>query len=287
MHCVVHPQIEALWDCSRCEALHCDACVRRVGSDRRWLSACAHCDGVLRPLRVERVPEVREQLADLLRRPLSVPGLTAAGAVATFAALSDVPWPILDLAMGSIALVALSGTHFNALDHVARGKPGFPAPVEEEGWSPRTQATRGSICLLVVATPFGLWLAANRGAESVGELVRARPGTGLLLGGVALAWLTAALLAVLASISGLGAFWPPALVAVVARAPGLYLRLLALMAVTTLAAWMVAALGAWLTGSTPYLSRFVAAGLASVVLFAQATLAGGFVFRHREVYPVR
>src|SRR5947207_14870557 len=100
MHCAVHCQVEALWDCSRCEALHCEACVRRVGGEYRWLSACAHCDGVLRPLRVERVPEVREQLADLLRRPLSGPGLTAAVAVAAFAALSDVPLPVLDLVMG-------------------------------------------------------------------------------------------------------------------------------------------------------------------------------------------
>jgi hypothetical protein len=257
--------------------------VRHVGDERRGIAACAHCDGVLRPLQVERVPDARQQLRDLLVRPLSAPALTAALVVAVFAALSDLPLPILDLAMGLVALAALSGTYFNAVDHVARGKPGFPAPVEAEGWTPRTQATRGLLCLMVVATPFGVWLAANRGAEGVTALVSARPLAALLVAAVAQAWLTAALLAVLVSVSGLGAFWPPALVAVIARAPRHYLRLLALMAATT----AVALLAARLTGSTPYLSRFAAGALGSLVLFAQAALVGGFVFRHRELYAVR
>jgi hypothetical protein len=226
---------------------------------------------------------VAEQLRDLLTRPLSSHGLTAALVVATFGALSDIPLPIVDLAMALVALIALSGTWFNAIDHVARGKPGFPAPVEADGWSPRIQANRGLLCLLVVATPFGLWLAANRGAEGVAELLAARPLTGALVAAVALAWLTAALLAVLASVNGLGAFWPPALVAVVARAPRLYVALLARIALTS----AVALLAARLTGHTPYLSRFLASGAGSLVLFVQAALVGGFVLRHREIYAVR
>jgi hypothetical protein len=263
--------------------LHCDACVRRVGTGPRTLAACAHCDGVLRPLQIETVPRAPEQLRDLLSRPLSAPALTVALVVATFGALSDMPLPVMDLAMGLVALIALGGTWFNAVDHVARGRPGFPAPVEVEGWATRTLAARGLLCLLVVTTPFGFWLAVNRGAEGVMELMDSRPLAACLLGGVALAWLTAALLAVLASISGLAAFWPPALVVVVARAPGLYLTLLAQIVVTS----AVALLAAHLTGAIPYLSRFLASGLVSLILFAQAALVGGFVFRHREIYTVR
>jgi hypothetical protein len=283
MHCVIHPTAEAVWDCSRCERLHCQACVRRVGTGPRWLSACAHCDGVLRPLQVERVPAAQELMRDLLARPLSPPALATALTVAIFGALSDIPWPVLDLAMAAVALIALAGTWFNAVDHIARGRPGFPAPVEADGWSPRTQATRGLLCVLVVATPFGLWLAANRGAEGLGDLLAARPLTGALIGAGSLTWLTAAVLAVLASISGLAAFWPPALVAVVARAPRLYLLLLAQIVLTS----AVALVAVPLAGHTPYLSRFLASGVASLVLFAQAALVGGFVRRHRELYSVR
>jgi hypothetical protein len=283
MRCANHSSVEALWDCARCETLHCDACVRRVGAPGRALAACGHCDGVLRPLLIERVPTAPEQLRDLLSRPFSAPGLTVALVVALFGALSDMPLPVIDLAMGLVALIALCGTWFNAVDHVARGKPGFPAPVEVDGWATRTLAARGLVCLLVVTTPFGLWLAASRGAEGVTELLDARPLTACLLGALALVWLTAALLAVLASISGLAAFWPPALVVVVARAPRLYLALLARIVLTS----VVALLAAHLTGAIPYLSRFLASGLVSLILFAQAALVGGFVFRHREMYAVR
>jgi hypothetical protein len=283
MQCANHPSAEARWDCARCETLHCDGCVRRVGTGARWLGACAHCDGVLRALQIETVPAVGDHLRDLLVRPLSPPGLTAALTVAIFAALSDIPWPIVDLTFGLVALIALSGTWFNAVDHIARGKRGFPAPVEADGWSTRTQATRGLLCLLVLTTPFGLWLGANRGAEGLMELLGTRPVTGGLIALVALAWLTAALLAVLVSVSGLGAFWPPALVAVVSRAPHLYLRLLAQVVVTSAVVLLISRL----TGHTPYLSSFLTAALGSLVLFAQAALVGGFVFRHRAVYSVR
>jgi hypothetical protein len=283
LYCARHPLADAQWDCVRCGRYHCDACVRRVAT----LAACAHCDGVLRGLEVHIVPAVRDQAAELLARVTTPPALAAAVAVGTFAAASDLPVPIVDLMMGFGAALVLAATWFNAIDHIARGRPGFPAPHEVDGWSAPTLAIRGLLCLLVVLVPFGLWLAANPGAEDAAELVAGRPGTALVLGAVAQAWLTTALLSVLASVSGLAAFWPPALLTVIRRAPGRYARLLGLMAITSALAVTLAVAATAATGRIPYLSRFVAGTLVTLFLFAQATLVGGYVHRHRDLYTVR
>jgi hypothetical protein len=246
-----------------------------------------HCDGVLTRLQVEIVAPVAGRTADLLARAVSRPALAAAVVVGALAGVAALPLPIIDLTMTALAAVALAGTYFNAVDHVARGKAGFPAPAEADGWAERTLAVRGLLCLLVAVVPFGLWLAVNPGAESTAELAAARPVTAALLIALSQAWLAAALLAVLASVSGLAAFWPPALVVVIQRAPGRYLQLLALMAGTSLVAAAVVLVAARTTAGVPVLSAFVAATLASVAAFAQATLVGGFVHRHRELYAVR
>jgi hypothetical protein len=233
------------------------------------------------------VPERRDELRDLLARSLTAPSLATALVVGVLGALSDLPLPIIDLGLIFAALLALAGTYFNVVDHVARGKPGFPAPAEADGWSPRTLATRGLICLFVVLVPFGVWLAVNPGAQDTGELVAAHPVTAVVLAALGQAWLTAAVLAVLASVSGLAAFWPPALVAVVSRAPAVYLRLASEVAASTAATFALVRLAALVTGRTPYLSSFVMGAVASLALFAQAALVGGFVHRHRELYSVR
>jgi hypothetical protein len=285
VYCARHPATDAIWECARCGALHCDGCVRRVGDERKSIAACAHCDGVLKRLDVRVVAPVRDEAQGLLRRPFTATGLVTVVAIAGLAGLSDVPWPLVDLLIGLVSHLALLATYFNVIDHVGSGKPGFPAPVEADGWPPATLMMRGLLCMMILCVPFAVWLAWAR-ADDLGVLSAAHPFTAVLLGLVALAWLTAGLLAMLLTVSGLAAFWPPALVRAVALDPGAYGRLLGLMVATTtavaLARWMILALP-----RIGFVSTFLLTAVTAFAVFAQAALVGGFVHRHREVYTTR
>lgn len=286
MYCATHPNTDAVRDCSRCGALHCVDCVRWVGNGRKAIAACTRCDGVLRPLNVQVLVPAPAQARASLRRLFTPMGLVSAAAIGVIAGMSDIPIPIVDLIIGFTATLALAGTYFNLVDHVGSGKPGFPAPVEVAGWPFATLAVRGLLCVLVVCTPFGIWLGVDRGAEGVGELVAKHPVMGAGLGLFTLAWLTAALLAMLVTVSGLAAFWPPALARVVALDPQRYLRLLALMIGSTAAIALVRFL-VGSAGRVPFLSTLVVSALTAMALFGQATLVGAFVHRHRELYTTR
>ena len=287
MYCARHPATDALWECARCGALHCEGCVRRVGDERKSIAACAHCDGVLRRLDVRVVAPVGAEMPGLLGRVASPTALITAGVVGFLSGAATIPIPIADLLLGFLGLVVMSGTWFNVIDHVGRGKPGFPASVEADGWPPATLAVRGMLAMLLAFVPFGIWLGMVRGAESVGELVAARPGVAVLLGVVSLAWLTAATLAMLVTVRGLAAYWPPALVRVVALGPERYLRLLGVMVGTTVGVLIVRWLVGRVFGGVPFLGAFLVGAATALAVFAQAALVGGFVHRNREVYTTR
>lgn len=287
MYCARHPQLDATQECARCGALHCADCVRWVGGERRRIAACTHCDGVLRPLNVRLVAPAREEAADSLGRLFTPTGLVTTAVIGVLTALSDIPVPIFDLLVGLVGMLALAATYFDVVDHVGRGKSGFPAPVEADGWPFATLVMRGALCLLVVGTPFGIWFASARGAEDLGELARAHPFTAILLGLAALVWLTAGLLAMLVTVSGLAAFWPPALVRVVALDPQRYVRLLGLMVATTAALVLLRLLVHLAAGHVLFLSTFLLTATSTLGALAQATLVGAFVHRHRETYTTR
>jgi hypothetical protein len=287
VYCARHPAIDATRECSRCGVLHCEGCVRKVGTDRQAIAACAHCDGVLTPLAVRVVPPVREEARALLRRPFTPTGLVTAGSIGVVMGMSDLPVPLVDLAIGVVGLIALAASFFNVLEHVARGKPGFPAPAEVDGLTPATLASRGLLCLMVLAAPFAIWLARTRGAESVSELAAARPFVAILLGLLALGWLTAALVAMLLAGSGLAAFWPPALVRAVALDPASFARLYGLVAASSAAMVLLRLTFAFVAGAVPFVSTALVAAVTALAVFAQAALVGGFIHRHRESYPTR
>jgi hypothetical protein len=288
MYCARHSGTDAVWECLRCQALACDACVRLLGTPPREVKACSHCgDGLLRPLAVRRVAPLPERLGALLARPFGATGLVTIAVVAVLAAASDVPIPLIDVVFGAVYVTALAGTYFNVVDHVGTGHAGFPAPVEPSGWSTRTLAIRGLLLVLIAFLPFGLWLRLDRGAEDVGELFARHPWTALALLVLVLAWLTAALLAVLDAVSGLAAFWPPALASVVGRAPELYLKLFGLVLATSFVCWGARWLAAAALGGVPFLSGLALGAVTAAVLFCQAALVGGFVREHREVYATR
>jgi hypothetical protein len=258
-----------------------------VGDERKSIAACAHCDGVLRALDVRVVPPVRAEARDLAARLVTPTGLVTIGAIAFLWGAADLPVPLVNLLIGMSGLVALAATWFNLIDHVGRGKPGFPAPVEADGWPPATLASRGVLCLLLLCTPYGLWLARVRGADSVGELLGRSPLVGTLLGLGALAWLTAALLAMLVTSRALAAFWPPVLVRVIAIAPARYLHLYGLMLGTALVVGVLHRLATAVVGEVPFVSSLVVGVVTSVAVLGQAALVGGFVNRHREIYSTR
>jgi hypothetical protein len=287
VYCARHPSTDALWECTRCEALHCDACVRRVGEERRSIAACAHCDGVLRRLAVRVVAPAAVELPGLLGRVRSPTALVTAGVVGFCGGAATIPVPVVDLLFAGAGLVVMAGTWFNVIDHLGRGKPGFPAPAETDGWPPATLALRGMLLLLLAFVPFGIWLGTVRGAESVGQLVAARPGVAALLGVGSLTWLTAAVLAMLVTVRGLAAYWPPVLVRVVALDPQRYLGLLGVMVGTTVGVLMVRWVVARAFGGVPFVSAFLVGTATALAVFVQAALVGGFVHRHRELYTTR
>lgn len=287
MYCARHPEADARWECLRCRALHCDGCVRRIGTPPREVRACSHCDGMLRAFEVQVVPPAGTRIRELLARPFSATGLATIAVIAVVGGASDVPIPLLDVTVTGGYLTLLAGSYFNLVDHVASGHRGFPAPVETTGWPPGTLALRGLLLLLVAFAPFGLWLALDRGAENVKELFARNPATAVALLLLVQIWLTAALLAVLNTASGLAAFWPPALVAVVARAPGLFSRLVLLVVASGLACWGARRVVGTIVGALPFLSGFSLAAVTAIVLLAQGALVGGFVREHSEVYRTR
>jgi len=287
VYCARHPAADAVWECARCGVLHCQGCVRRVGDERKSIAACAHCDGVLRRIEVRVVPPVSAETPALLGRVGAPAGLITAGVVGLCFGVSDVPLPVVDLLMAFLGLVVMSGTWFNVVDHVGRGKAGFPAPYEADGWPPATLASRGMLLMLLAFVPFGVWLAQVRGAESVGELIAARPGMAVLLGLLSLVWLTAAVLAMLVTVRGLAAYWPPVLVRVVALGPERYVRLLGVMVGTTAGIVLLRWLTWRVVSGVPFVSSFVLGVVTALAVFAQAALVGGFVHRHREVYTTR
>jgi hypothetical protein len=287
VYCATHPDVDAARECTRCEALHCPACVRWVGNERKPVAACTRCDGVLRPLNVRVVAPARAEASASLRRLFTPTGLVTVGAVALVTAMSDVPVPLVGLLIGVVGQLGLAGTYFSLVDHVGSGKVGFPAPVEADGWPFSTLVVRGMLCLLIVCTPFGMWLGLAGATDDVGALVAARPFTAVVLGLVTVAWLTAGLLAMLVTVSGLAAFWPPALVRAAALDwPG-YLRLSGMMVGSTLGIALVRLVLARLLGHVPFLSTLVLTAATALALFAQATLVGAFVHRHREIYTTR
>lgn len=288
MYCARHPATDAVRECARCGVLHCDACVRRVGEGRRAIAACVHCDGVLRTLDVRTVAPARQEAEGLARLPFTPTGLVTAGAVGLVSSLSAIPVPLVDLALGLLVQLMIAGTWYNVIDHVSRGKAGFPAPVEADGLAVGTLVTRGMLCLLLVFFPFGIWLSLSRGAGSVGELAAAHPAIAVALGLLGMAWLAAALLAMVVTGSSLGAYWPPVLVRTVALGPERYLRLLGLLLGSTAAIVLVRLVLEPVLARIPAVVSWGLVGtLTALAAFAQAALIGGYIRRHREVYTTR
>jgi hypothetical protein len=287
MYCEAHQTLDGSFECSRCQRLHCLGCVRWIGHDRGKIPACSACDGLLLALNVRTVPKPRDDLRELLGRLGHPTGVATLVAFGVLGGAADLPLPILNVLIDLAYLAALAATYLNVVDHVARDQPGFPAPEEPEGWPATTLLSRGALLLLVAFTPFGLWLAVNRGAESAGELFSASPVRAFLVLGLTLLWFTAAVLAMVDNLRGLAAFWPPALVAVVQRGPRIFLSLYAEVVLTASLCWILRSGVRYVVGTIPFVGSFLLALVTGAVLLAQAALVGGFLRRHRDLFRLR
>jgi hypothetical protein len=278
VYCARHADIDAGWECLRCGSLHCPSCVRRVG-ERVQIAACSHCDGVLRSLDVQTIVPAATAIPRLLARLRTGEALAMVVVVGLLSGLAALPLPIIELMLGLLALLCTAATYVNVADHLARGRTGFPAPVQADGdeWLPFLQ--RGALVLLILATPLGLWLGANRGAENLWELITSRPGFALFLWMLACCWFSAALIAMLAGETALLAFWPPALTLTVMRSPRSFVLLALLMAVSGaltvgLHELLVRGLRPW-----PFVGGMLAGVTAAAMAFAQALVAGELIRR--------
>lgn len=251
------------------------------------MPACAACDGVLQELQVRTVVPPRVERRELLARVVSRTGLTTAVVIGVVGGAAELPIPLVDWALSLVYLALLSGSYFNLIDHVACGKAGFPAPVENEGWAPFELVQRGLLLAFGVFAPFGLWFAATPGAEGVGELVARAPLVAVALLAFGLAWLSVAILSMLHHTRALAGFWPTGLIAVVRRAPPvvgeIYLKIVVTVALVGLARGLLGAV----VGTSGFLPVVALSTVTALGIFAQATLVGGVVRANRDLYDAR
>jgi hypothetical protein len=283
VHCAVHPGEHATRECTRCQAWHCSACVRTVAVHGSSLEACAHCDGLLKSA-PELVQPAQEELPELLRRCLTADSLLMALALAVPAWIARLPFlGIIAALLNLVYWSAVLGYYFRVIDHIGRGRPGLPGPADtatDDYGAMVATVLRGFLCALVAGVPAFLWLAL--GGHEPGDLV-SRPLVllGLLLCG--LCYLPAAILAVVLTDRTVAAAWPPAWVAIATRAPTSYARLVALFFASTVVWWLANLVAAFFLGRIPLFGGLLCTATSNLVLFAQATLVGGFVRRNAEV----
>lgn len=287
MDCARHPGVEAFRECARCGAAHCPDCVRKVGQGGSFLEACVHCDGLLRVSQTRVAPQSTE-LAELIRRPFTVEGLTLAVALAVPAWARGLPG--LGTIFGVIYLAAISGAYFMTVDHVGRGRPGLPGPSDHDfdWWETAVTAARGMICLVLVALPTVIYVvhvAFRAAADDTPPLdlaaLRFRVAGLLALG---LCYVPAAIVAVVVSDSTIAALWPVAWVRVILRAPASY----ALLVVLFLGAYVAWSLGTAVADRTlgviPLVGSLLATSVSNLLLLTQAVLVGHFLRRNADAF---
>lgn len=272
--CARHPERPAQHVCASCAAPHCAACIRRVKAGTSYLDACSHCDGILRVIDTPPPPP-RAQVAADLWRPFSKEGVLAALAVALPGLVP--PLPLVRWVAAFAFFVAASGYYFAIVRHVADGGDGLP-PSEElfgEHGGVLDALARGLAALVATALPAaGLALLADVSSGAAMALA--------LLAGAAIA--PAAILAIALGARARDGLNPFAWTAVITRAPRPYAELLLQFVVSGLAWFFATWVAGYFFGPMPVVGRWLALAAGTLVLFAQASLVGGFLRRNGKLY---
>jgi hypothetical protein len=244
------------------------------------LESCTTCHGLLKPA-PETVPPVALELHDLLTRPFSWEGIVLALGLAFGEWLSWVPAIGELLRLGAMA--ALVTSYFQIIDHVGRGRPGLPGPsdtVEDLGGVMAT-ALRGCVCIALGALPMLVYVHLFRHGAPLHHVDAA-----IVLGlwCLGMLYMPAVLLAIVLTQSTAAAFWPPSWIAIARRAPRSYARLVALFLLAVVAYGLWTLVTSALIGWLPILGSLVVGTGANLILFVQASLVGGFLRRHAELF---
>ena len=293
MLCARHRDAQAFWECTRCGRWHCEACIRvvRTGTGalaHSHLKACSHCDGVLREA-ARQLPSQREDLAQLLGRLGTGEAVVTAVALALPAwlaqAVSVVSLPFAGAILQAVYFAGIASYTFLVVDHVGRGRPGLPSPSDvDDFWEMLVLMVRGLVCVLVGFAPLLVYVVATvyRGLGSEMPALTSRPL--LVLGLLALGYLyvPALVLAVAITDRTLAAFWPPAWIRIIGRAPAAYGRLLGLVFASLLAWWIGNLAAATLFGRVPIFGGLLITTVSNLLWFAQGLLLGGHLARHAD-----
>ena len=252
--------------------------MRRIASGVHTIEACAHCDGLLRPLAPPAPPRA-EELKELIARTFGREGLITALALAVPAWLSS--FPFLGWFFSLIYLAALSGYYFQVIGHIGCGRPGLPLPTDADAGDLIRALGRGLACMLVAALPWILWGAIS--GRRIDFTVA--PGVAVL-GGVlfACACLPAAIVAVVVANNGWAALWPLFWVRIAVGAPASYARLVGVFAATTAALWIGTLAAAFFFGRIPLFGGLLLSAVTNVLVVLQAVLVGAFIHRHAEQF---
>ena len=278
MYCANHPQVQATWQCTRCQRLACEDCVKRIGARRTQVGACKACDGMLKEVSAQPLLTGAEDFIDLMKRVFSVEGIIVAAAVSIFAALAN--WFSFVLYFPTLMRVlywgAVSSFYFMIIDHIGRNRPGLPGPPELDSMADIIGLIfRGLVCGLVFTLPLILYIW--RADEPPGLLL----SLGLLLLGML--YTPAAVLTVLLTNRTIGAVWPPGWIAIISRAPGQYVQLAGMFLASTIV-WVIVNFALTLSlGQVPFLGAILVPTAGTMIILAQACLVGGFLRRNAEV----
>lgn len=272
MRCTRHPEIEAFHFCTLCDKWHCEPCLKPLETRGRSqpLLTCPDCGGHAR-VGMERVPTEREDLQDLVRRPLSGEGLLTAFVLSLPLGLIAVPIRHLQAFLVFVHVACLVSYYFQTVDHVGRRRPGLPfsaAPVSRgELWA---ALVRGFTCLFVAAGPAFIWNAFLPQDRAIAVL--------LAVIGVALA--PSAIISVAVTERAWTALWPFSWARVISRAPAAYGRIVGVFVATTMAWAIVDLFAIYTVGRIPILGLLFVATVNAAFAILQAVLIGGFLRRN-------
>ena len=171
---------------------------------------------------------------------------------------------------------SLVGYFFQIIAYVGDGGRGLPGASDLLGDVPSLlrMSARGWVCSLVGLAPFLVWFYGLRDASTP-----ASPSIMALTLALGLAYMPAALVAVVLTSSTLGALYPVAWVQIIARAPASYAQLVGLFALGG-AVFFAARLLTLTLAFVPILGVYAGTVLTTLLWMVQAAIVGGFLRRH-------
>lgn len=279
MNCHDHGAVDAVVYCGPCGVGWCKPCSIRGNV---VIPVCRRCGVKLGPLpRTGNGADASDLAGRLFSREsvLTAAILGVLGLVAGFMSGGFGPGGIL---VWAVYLGIVVAYYFSVIEHVGGGRPGMPGPADDafDFLSLFSHALRGAACFGVGFAPLLVWLFGFHHWRTL-ETER---GTAWLLVMIGQLYTPAVLLAVTFGKHTANAFWPPAWIQIIARAPGSYFWFSLLWLVTIFVVGALVGAGQEVASSIPLAGTAIAATLGSLFWFAQAILVGLFIRRNADAF---